>query len=391
MSRPTLHGLAVDTFLAQDWQQRPRLLRAALDPAQFTLTPEELAGLACEPDIESRLIRGNLQSGFEICHGPFDEDMFPSLPECDWTLLVQAVDHLLPEVAALLEYFRFIPNWRIDDIMVSYAPPGGSAGPHYDHYDVFLVQGRGSRRWQVGERVSRDYPVQAHAELRLIDRFTPTSEWELQAGDVLYLPPGFAHWGVSTSDDCMTYSVGFRAPSTAELLSEFCDRAIAELSDFQRFEDINPDPQANPGEIGPDIIDRIRQMILQPLDDNARLARWFGQHMTQPKYDLAFDEEPAAIDRDTLLLDLQQRPMLLRDAGSRFAYTIRDGDHYLFVNGAQYTLQPSHQEFIEQLCAHTQWPVATVEAWLQEPSQCEVVLALYTRGSLYFEDELQDS
>lgn len=392
MSRPTLHAFDVESFLAEDWQQRPRLLRNALDAALFPLTPEELAGLACEPEIESRLIRGSYASGFEICHGPFDDDAFNALPEQDWTLLVQAVDHLLPEVAAILEHFRFIPNWRIDDVMVSYAPPGGSAGPHYDHYDVFLIQGRGSRRWQVGERISADFPVQPHADLRLIDGFTASSEWTLQPGDILYLPAGFAHWGISDSDDCMTYSVGFRAPSTAELLSEFCDRAIAELTDFERYRDLDLNAQANPGEIAADVIERVRDMILQPLNDSEKLARWFGQHMTQPKYDCDYTatEDQEEISADEFLHELRQQPALLRDAASRFAYTTYSDRHYLFVDGVQYTLEAAQQPFIEQLCANTQWPIATVEDWLQHPRQCEVVLALFSRGSLYFEDEFQD-
>lgn len=391
MARPVLRDFDVDSFLQQDWQQQPRLLRAALPAELFPLQPEELAGLACEAEVESRLITGNQQQGFNLDHGPFEEARFLQLPERDWTVLVQAVDHLLPEVAALLEYFRFIPNWRIDDVMVSYAAEGGSAGPHYDHYDVFLIQGRGSRRWQVGERIDSDVDMVADSELHLLQQFNATREWELHAGDILYLPPRYAHLGISTSTDCMTYSVGFRAPSCAELLSEFSDQAIIKLSDFERYTDAQPRNPDNPGEISADVITAIQQMVLGQLSDPVRLARWFGQYMTLPRY--AMETEPC--NHDELRAELSQAlaggARLLRDSSSRFAFTVIGGDCVLFVNGAEYCLPVESREFVESLCSELAWRGPQVQAWLANPAQCEVALALYAQGSLYFENALYDS
>lgn len=391
MAGPVLRDFDVEAFLQQDWQQRPRLLRGALSADQFPLLPEELAGLACEDEVESRLITGNREQGFSLSHGPFEEAQFLALPERDWTLLVQAVDHLLPEVAALMEYFRFIPNWRIDDIMVSYAAQGGSAGPHYDHYDVFLVQGRGSRRWQVGERIEHDVEVVPVSELHLLREFNASHEWELHAGDILYLPPRYAHWGVSTSADCMTYSVGFRAPSCAELLSEFSDQAILKLSDFERYTDAQPRPLSNPGEISADVIAAIRQMVLAPLSDPTRLARWFGQYMTLPRY--AMDTESCS--KQDAVAELQQAladgATLLRDSASRYAFTTAGCDCFLFVNGTEYCLSIEDHAFVEALCNQPAWPSQQVLPWLASPAQCEVTLALYAQGSLYFADADYDT
>jgi 50S ribosomal protein L16 3-hydroxylase len=198
-------------FLATAWQKQPLLIRNPWAQWDNPLEPDELAGLACEAGVESRLIvRG--PDGLTLEHGPLAEDRFAGLGADPWTLLVQAVDQHAPQVAALIEPFRFVPDWRIDDVMISYATDGAGVGPHYDQYDVFLIQGLGRRRWRVGPRCDAATPRQPHADLALIADFAATDEWVLEPGDILYVPPGFAHDGVALGDDCMTYSIGFRAP-----------------------------------------------------------------------------------------------------------------------------------------------------------------------------------
>ena len=208
-----LADLDVDAFLRDFWQQKPLLLRKAFAAWSNPLDPDELAGLACEPGVESRLIT---QSGdrWGLEHGPLAEERFGRMDKAPWTLLVQAVDHHVPEVAALLEPFRFIPNWRVDDVMVSYAVDGGGVGAHSDNYDVFLVQGLGQRRWQVGARCDHTTQLLPHDDLRLLASFEPTGEWILDPGDILYVPPGVPHNGIAVGDDCMTYSIGLDRKST---------------------------------------------------------------------------------------------------------------------------------------------------------------------------------
>src|SRR6218665_1377303 len=194
-------------FLRDFWQKRPVLIRNPWRDWANPLAPDELAGLACEPGIESRLIE---QSGdnWSLDNGPFAEARFARLGGKPWTLLVQAVDHHVPDVAALIQPFRFIPDWRIDDVMVSYASDRGGVGPHFDQYDVFLVQGLGKRRWRLGVRCDQSTPLVPNIGLRLLAGFEATEEWGLEPGDILYVPPGFAHEGVAIGDDCMTYSIG---------------------------------------------------------------------------------------------------------------------------------------------------------------------------------------
>ncbi|HKJ96105.1 MAG TPA: cupin domain-containing protein, partial [Gammaproteobacteria bacterium] len=184
-------------FLQRYWQKRPLVVRGALPQLAGIIDPEELAGLACEPDVASRIVRGDGEhEPFTLEHGPFSEQQFRALPERDWTVLVQDVEKHLPEMAGILAPFRFLPDWRIDDLMISYAAPGGSAGPHVDQYDVFLVQASGERHWAVQEAADAICPVK-DSPLRLVANFAPTSEWLLEAGDLLYLPPGIPHHGVA--------------------------------------------------------------------------------------------------------------------------------------------------------------------------------------------------
>jgi 50S ribosomal protein L16 3-hydroxylase len=189
-----LNNFDVETFLQEYWQQKPLLIRNAFADWANPLEPDELAGLACEPEVESRLVVG-AQGSWAVEHGPLAEARFAALGQEPSTLLVQAVDHHVPEVAALLAPFRFIPNWRIDDVMVSYATDGGGVGPHFDQYDVFLIQGHGQRRWRVGQLCDDNSPLLPHDELRLLADFQATDEWLLEPGDILYVPPRIAHDG----------------------------------------------------------------------------------------------------------------------------------------------------------------------------------------------------
>ncbi len=334
---PMLGGLSAADFLRDYWQRKPLLIRGAFPDFQCPLEPDELAGLACEAGVEARLVEERGPQGpWQVSHGPFDETTFARLPERDWTLLVQAVDHYVPQVAELLESFAFLPRWRLDDIMISYAPPGGSVGPHVDQYDVFLLQGSGQRRWQLGGRVADDAPILDGIDLRILERFdvTPGEDWLLEPGDMLYVPPGWAHHGVSQSADCMTLSVGFRALSADEAVTSFADYLGEQLPASLRYGDAGMAPPADPGELDDAALERIRRLILETLDDPEQLAQWFGRVMTQPKYvdQLVPQETPLAAD--DLVAELQDGAWLERSLGSRFAWRREaDGRATLFVDG----------------------------------------------------------
>lgn len=383
-----LANLDIDWFLREIWQKKPLLIRNALvcsEKADWEnpLTPEELAGLACEEGIESRLITYSKKADdWKLEHGPFPEARFSKVPKSHWTLLVQAVDHWVPEVAALIEPFRFLPDWRIDDVMVSYAATGGGVGPHFDQYDVFLVQGLGRRRWQVGPICDKDCQLRDNKQLRLFAEFNATEEWILEPGDMLYVPPRFAHDGVALDDECMTYSVGFRAPGQAELISHWADHVLEAVSDDDRFEDVERTPARNPGEITAVALDELRRLALEKLADANEFRRWFGTYTTAPKYadqDFAPDQP---ITAKTLLSRLKKCGALQRNSASRFAFSRAD-DVLLFVDGCSYT--GIDAALVEYLCANKIWPQDQLAIWLDNESTVQLLHTLFNQGSVTFE------
>lgn len=268
-------------FLADYWQRRPVVLRQAVSPEYLQLSPDELAGLACEPDIESRLICQKGDTEWSMRHGPFDEAVFGTLPERDWTLLVQDVDKHLPDVAALLDAFDFVPDWRFDDIMISYAVDGGGVGPHIDHYDVFLIQAAGRRRWQLSHRPFTEEDLLEDCPLRVLKDFPVDEDWVLEPGDVLYLPPRVGHWGTALGE-CMTWSVGMRGPSDVELMTAWA--AHLAQHDRPHLGDSIKGPVENPAELTPRDLANTRDLMQGCLPkDNAAFRRWLGSYLTEPK------------------------------------------------------------------------------------------------------------
>jgi 50S ribosomal protein L16 3-hydroxylase len=371
-------------FLRNHWQKTPCLIRNPWRDWQNPLDPDDLAGLACEDGVEARLVTRK-RDDWKVEHGPFAEKRFAKTGKHPWTLLVQAVDQIVPDVAALIEPFRFVPNWRIDDVMVSYASDGGGVGPHFDQYDVFLIQGLGRRRWQVGPVADADAAMLPNDDLRLLADFTATDEWILEPGDILYLPPRFAHDGVAVSDDCMTYSVGFRAPSRAELIAHWCDHLLAELADDDRYADPDLLAQSNPGEIAPAALDRLHTMVSEKLNDRAGFARWFGGFTSTPKYPDADYTPEDAVSTNALRKALERGATLERNPASRFAFVRTGADTLtLFVDGDSIDCSGETATLAEQLCA---LPRIEVEPALA-PSAAVVALleVLINQGSLGFAD-----
>ncbi|HEY0960687.1 MAG TPA: cupin domain-containing protein [Novosphingobium sp.] len=375
----------VDLFLSEHWQKRPLLIRNPWDGWRNPLEPDVLAGLACEEGIESRLItRDGDRLAMES--GPLPETRFAELGGGPWTLLVQAVDHHAPDVAALIEPFRFVPDWRIDDVMVSYATDGGGVGAHYDQYDVFLVQGLGRRRWRVGPPCDSATPLSPHEDLRLIPGFEATGEWILAPGDILYVPPRFAHEGVAVGDDCMTYSIGFRAPSRAELVESWSQHQADAMAEEDRYADPDLTAQANPGEIAASAIDRLHAMVMAALSDRDAFARWFGGYTSLPKYADADWRPDEPVDRDVLRALLAAGGRLQRNPASRFSFIRReDREILLFVDGECFDCADGTALLAERLCAGT---VAEIDpALAASVPALTLIAALIDRGNLAFVDE----
>lgn len=375
-----LTSFDVEDFLHGSWQKRPLLIRNAWDAWSNPLDPDELAGLACEPGIESRLVMRSANR-WEVEHGPLTEGRFAAIGDKLWTLLVQAVDHHVPPVAALLEAFRFIPNWRVDDIMVSYAVDGGGVGAHFDRYDVFLIQGLGKRRWQIGERCDEGTALLPHEELHLLANFEPTEEWVLGPGDILYVPPGFAHNGIAVGDDCMTYSIGFRAPSRSELIAGWAEHVIGGLDDDDRYSDPDLSLQTNPGEITPSALSRLQGMVAERMLDPDAFARWFGEYTTAPKNQEIDWRPEQPIGARELLERIAEGVPLLRNPASRFSFVrCKERGLTLFVDGRAYRCGGATATLAERLCAAERlW----IELDLLGPEESlNLILDLVNEGSV---------
>ncbi|MEE1950279.1 cupin domain-containing protein [Pseudomonas alcaligenes] len=379
-----LGGLTPREFLRDYWQQKPLLVRQAIPGFESPISADELAGLALEEEVESRLVLEHGAHPWELRRGPFAEDTFSQLPERDWTLLVQAVDQFVPEVAEVLKDFGFLPSWRIDDLMISFAAPGGSVGPHFDNYDVFLLQAEGQRRWKIGQMCDADSKLLAHADLRILAEFEQTDEWVLEPGDMLYLPPRLAHYGIA-EDDCMTYSVGFRAPSAAEVLTHFTDFLAQFLPDEERYSDAGMAPISDPHQIQQEALDRLKALLTEHMSDERLLLTWFGQFMTEPRYpELVSGPE---IEEADFLAALEDGAVLVRNPSARLAWSEVDVGLVLFASG-QSRLLPAHlKELLRLICAADALHTDNLAPWLADEDGRTLVRELVQQGSLEFADE----
>ena len=319
-------GMPPATFLRDYWQKHPLLIRNAFPGFETPVTPEDLAGLACEEGALSRIIvHDKAVDGWTVRTGPFAEEEFPGMPHQDWTLLVQDVDKWDPDVRALLDQFDFLPRWRIDDVMISFAAPGGSVGAHVDQYDVFLLQAHGHRRWQIdaSEALGKGVPSADFRDgvaLKLLREFHPTHDWMLGPGDMLYLPPNVPHHGVA-EDACLTFSVGMRAPSAAELLGDFVDTLLAEADESVRYRDEDLAPPKDAYEIDEAAMQRaIAGLNALRMNDPQRLGDWFGRFMTLYRSVGESLQPDAPRSRIEVEFDLQQGAVLARHPWTRVAW-----------------------------------------------------------------------
>jgi len=330
-------GMPPARFLSDYWQKRPLLIRGAFPQFHNAITPEDLAGLACEEAALARIVLRDLKRDrWTLRNGPFAEADFAGLPKTHWTLLVQDVDKWDADVAALLDQFAFLPAWRIDDIMVSYATDGGGVGAHVDNYDVFLVQARGQRRWRISTDPKAPKAFRTDAELKLLREFTPTHEWLLEPGDALYLPPGIAHDGIAVGK-CMTFSVGMRAPSLAELIVDLADSVAEPLGEEARYVDPDLAPARDAHEIDAAAMRRVDAALaaLRGADPTAT-RHWFGRFIT--RYRSAHEAMPAARQMTPRQVAAKlPGSRVVRNPWSRAAWARHGRSAELFVAGESFT------------------------------------------------------
>jgi 50S ribosomal protein L16 3-hydroxylase len=394
-------ALSPKEFLRDYWQRKPLLLRQAFPGFEPELDADDIAGLACDDTAESRLITGRYPGRqWSLRYGPFSEADFATLPDCDWTLLVQDVEKHYPPLRRLLAAFDFLPRWRIDDLMVSVAGPGGSVGPHVDQYDVFLLQAGGQRRWQIAERF--DPELEPDCDLKVLRRFVAEQEWILEPGDVLYLPPGVAHFGTAVAataanarshispcmtpsmTPCMTWSIGMRAPSTADLLQSFGEWLAESEDEGGRYRDPDLEPASRAGEIDPAALRRLRDLARACIDDDSRCPAFLGAFLS--RYRLAHEPAPppAAIGPDELWRALDRGAKLRHNPWTRLLWLrTRDGA-LLFAAGSAFACEPDLAEAVcdpEGLDGSTAQRLAA-----RRPGEAEGLLCeLLNRGHLLLE------
>lgn len=380
--------MPVSRFLREHWQKKPLLVRGAMPELVDPLAPDELAGLACEEDVESRIVRerGGAQP-WEVSWGPHPESRFAELPDRGWTLLVQELNRHVPEAALLLERFAFVPNVRVDDVMVSYAAPGGSVGPHLDSYDVFLVQGMGRRRWRYGTRPAKDRRFREGLDLRILERFVFDEDHVLEPGDLLYLPPGFAHHGVAVTP-CLTYSIGFRAPGFGEMWKAFASHAASRAGGrgAELLTDPPLSPAQNPGAIPRALLAKVRDAIRSVDTSDEAVDRWFASFATRltPGHELTAPRTKAS--PGALFARLARGDVVARSEEGRWAFLPRGkgGALYLYVGGEELEVEPAAAELARTLCAARRFDGSELMSLARSKAARALIVRLFDLGALGF-------
>ncbi|RUO60331.1 cupin domain-containing protein [Pseudidiomarina insulisalsae] len=376
--------LNLDTaaFLRDYWQKQPLLIRNGLADFVDLIEPELLAGLAMEDGVDARIIQ-QTASGWHVEHGPFSD--YEAFGEQDWTLLVQAVNEWFPEVQSLLSAFRFLPDWRVDDVMVSFATENGGVGAHLDQYDVFIIQGAGSRHWRVGERLHNAAEYCPHPDLKQLQNsnFAAVIDAVLAPGDVLYIPAGCPHHGVAI-EPSLNYSVGFRAPNSAEWLAQLADQLLASEQNFPRYTDPDDGLATRPFQISNAEVQQVRDLLLQQLASTAG-AQAIAQVMSQSKRPLPQAEDP--ITPAQLLSFAATDMMIGRTPGAR---VLTNEAGQLFANG----------ELVEGLCRDDdaalellnlvqEQPLANYAATFASEAGSRVLCELLNQGVFYLVQEVE--
>lgn len=329
---PLLGGLSPQQFMRRHWQKKPLLVRGAIPGFQPLLSRAALFALAGQPSVESRLIV-HRDAGWQLRHGPFAKGAFPPFKQPRWSLLVQGVDLHVDPVHELMQRFRFVPDARLDDLMISWASDGGGVGPHFDSYDVFLLQASGERLWRIGRQ--RDLSLEPDVPLKILSHFVPEEEHLLQPGDMLYLPPRWAHDGIAVGGGCMTYSIGFRVPQRASLAGELVQRMADAFEDETLYRDpaqaATPTPAAVPDALHAYAADALQRLLA----DRRSLACALGEAMTEPKPQVWFDEPTGDWQPGAVALDRRTRMMY-------------DADH-VFINGESFRAGGADARLMQRL------------------------------------------
>ena len=378
-----LGNISQQTFMEEYWQKKPLLIRQAFPDFESPITADELAGLACEEEVNSRIVmeKDGEHPWFPI-FGPMSDEIYSSMPETHWSLIVNDLEKYLPELSWIIDSFRFIPEWRLDDLMISYAADHGSVGPHIDLYDVFILQGQGKRRWQINSQEVTEENQIKETPLRIQKDFQAEEEWIIEPGDMLYLPPGVSHHGVSLGES-LSYSIGFRATSHADLVNEFISHITQNLSPKLTYQDPDQSIQQHPNEIKQDALERVTEIFKEYLQPNhPELQRWFGCFVSDTKASVATEPEEACNSIEELK-ELTGTGTLSRHPASRFAFAQNPDNTLLFIDGEDYEVNP---DFAKSLCKQRQIDLDELLA-IADKDELLLMVNLYNQGKVYLEHD----
>jgi 50S ribosomal protein L16 3-hydroxylase len=347
MLKTLLGGISSRQFLREHWQKKPLLVRQAIPDFRGVISTSDLVRLASNDEVESRLV-SHQRGKWQMTRGPFAKAELKQLPKNNWTMLIQDVNHFIPAARDLLQQFSFIPYARLDDLMVSYATPGGGVGPHFDSYDVFLLQGEGERRWRISAQ--RDLTLIPNLPLKILKNFKAEQEWTLGPGDMLYLPPNFAHEGVAKSE-CTTYSIGFRAPSAQELAFNFLNYLQDQLDVDGIYRDPDLLAQIHPGEISAAMVRQTAGMLKKLSWNNDSCAQFLGIYLTEPKSQVVFDAPDAPMSAAEFRRELATRGIALGLKSRMLSHSA-----WTFINGECVNTPPGATALLRELC--DRWMIA---------------------------------
>ncbi|MCO8588928.1 cupin domain-containing protein [Burkholderia multivorans] len=372
---PLLGGLTPAQFMRRYWQKKPLLIRQAMPGVKPPVTRDALFELAADYDAESRLIT-HFRNKWQLAHGPFEPGSLPAVTRDAWTLLVQGLDLHVDAARALLDRFRFIPDARLDDLMISYATNGGGVGPHFDSYDVFLLQVEGRRRWRIGAQ--QDLSLQAGVPLKILANFEPTDEWVLEPGDMLYLPPHIAHDGIADGE-CMTCSIGFRAPSAGELGAQFL-YYLAERGGLRDSgaDDLYRDPKqpavAAPAELPPAMVERVAEIVDAIRWRKRDVAEFLGCYLSEPKSNVVFEPPARPLSEAAFVAQASRRGIRL-DRRAALLYNARS----YFINGEEGPLEEAG-EWLPELANQRQMEAKRFVTLSRVPSMTALLHEWYRAG-----------
>jgi len=375
-----LGNISKEDFLANYWQKKPLVIRGAFPDFEMPFTAEELAGLACDTDAPSRMI---IEHGlppenkpWQVKLAPFEDEDFTTLPDTHCTFLVNDLERYIPELGNLIEPFRFIPDWRIDDLMVSYAEDQGTVGPHTDDYDVFLIQGEGKRRWKVITREDYNKELIPDLPIALLKEFDEDEDWLLEAGDMLYLPPNMPHYGVAEGA-CFTFSVGFQAPRTVDLVQNWLETFSKGSKFNKRFTDQSRTLQSNSGEISQNDLETLSNMMLSAIKDQQDgLNVFLGKQLTETR------GEAPAIDEDISDFELHDHADYERESWLRLAYIEEKNTIHFFADGHHLELPLDKKQAIQELCENYYFTAESLKPLMKSDAFREFFKVLIKEGGI---------